>query len=92
MSTGFDPFIQTDVETSMRGVNASAFLRWSFTYDAEEAPVFETLTLQMRSSEWVCGFSKWSRNRQPGRASTQLMEFDGDAGATRLCRSGVERL
>jgi hypothetical protein len=56
LSTGFDRFIQTDVETSMRGVNASAFLRWSFTYDAEEAPVFETLMLQMRSSDGFVAF------------------------------------
>jgi hypothetical protein len=47
-SSLFDPFIKTDVEAAMRGVNASAFLRWSFLYDAEEAPSGGALILQLR--------------------------------------------
>ncbi|HXJ58308.1 MAG TPA: lamin tail domain-containing protein [Verrucomicrobiae bacterium] len=47
-STRFAAFIRTDVEAAMRGVNASAFLRWSFVYDAEEAPPLGALTLQLR--------------------------------------------
>jgi hypothetical protein len=46
--TRFDPLILADVEAAMRGVNASAFLRCPFVYDAEEAPPVETLTLQIR--------------------------------------------
>ena len=40
----------------MRGVNASAFLRWSFPYDAEEAPSGGPLTLQLRYDDGIVAY------------------------------------
>jgi hypothetical protein len=77
--TRFDALIQTDVEAAMHRVNASAFLRWSFLYDAEEAPFGGPLTLQLRYDD---GFVAYLNGAEIARRNApELLSWNSVATA-----------